>query len=209
MTDSSQSTRSPDFLITTNRLQISHLNPDNPSHTTHLAHLWNTPDFIALNGGTTSITSPETAAEFLRTCVRDDFARNGYGMFLVSRIPTKADDTATELIGVVTLMKAPADKPHAYLAPDIGYVIHPSESGKGYATEAASGLLEYVQREMGIDAVFGFCGQDDARSARVLEKIEMECRGTRRLKLFGGKESRVFALPRMDKDLRVYGIEDD
>jgi RimJ/RimL family protein N-acetyltransferase len=93
-----------------------------------------------------------------------------------------------------------------YLAPDIGYTILPEESGKGYATEAAKGLLEYASGELDIHGAFGFCAATDMRSRRVLEKIGMDYRGVAALSVFGGKESAVYTLPGMEKDLAVYNL---
>jgi RimJ/RimL family protein N-acetyltransferase len=100
------------------------------------------------------------------------------------------------------------EPPNAYSAPDIGYTILPEESGKGYATEASIGLLGYARRELGIKDVVGFCGHDDARSARVLQKIGLQFRGNRKLRIFGGAHSAVYAWPEMSQDLTVYGIDD-
>ena len=110
------------------------------------------------------------------------------------------------MIGTVSLMKR--EPPNGYSVPDVGYAILPEESGRGYATEAAAGLIEYARRELGVEGVAGFCGKDDMRSRRVLEKIGMEFRGERQLKAFGGKESAVYCWPGMSADLKVYGIDD-
>lgn len=112
-----------------------------------------------------------------------------------------------KLIGTVSLMKGAPPGPH-YLAPDVGYAILPEQSGKGYATEGAVGLLGYAKTALGIDAVFGFCDVENKRSCRVLEKIGMEFRGVKSLKVFGGKASAVYALSDMSQDLGVYGLED-
>lgn len=74
-------------------------------------------------------------------------------------------------------------------------------------------MAEYAITELGVDAVLGFCGVEDKRSARVMEKSGMVERGVGRLRAFGGKESRVFALGGLrrvsdDLDLRVYGIDE-
>lgn len=194
------------FSIPTKRLHISYVQPENPDHNTFLVRLWNTDDFIQ-SSGRTSINTPEKAAVFLRNRVLADYARNGYGQFFVSLKPYyDAPLAQSRLIGTVSLMKG--EPPNAYKVPDIGYAILPEESGKGYATEAAVGLLEYARRELGIVEVLGFCGKDDPRSARVLQKIGMEFRGTKKLRVFGGKESAVYALPGMIDDLKVYGIDD-
>ncbi|KAJ5971425.1 Acyl-CoA N-acyltransferase [Penicillium vulpinum] len=134
--------------------------------------------------------------EFMKTCRRT-----------VSSKPHECASLAESTsIGSVSLMQG---KPsNDYLVPDIGYAFLPEEAGKGYATEAALALLEYAKRKLGVDSVFGLCGKDDSHSARLLEKIGLEFRGQKKLKVFGGKESAVFALPIMSQDLTLYGLDD-
>lgn len=100
------------------------------------------------------------------------------------------------------------DAANAPTCPDIGYTILPEENGKGYATEAALGLLDYARRELGVKEVFGFCGTNDARSRHVMQKIGLEFKGERKLQVFGGAHSAVYAMPGMNSDLKVYGIDD-
>lgn len=196
---------SPEFCIPTKRLYISHFEPDSPEHSVFLARLWNTDDFIQ-SCGRTSISTPEKAAEFIRNRAQAGYMRTPYGLFLVSLKPYQNAALAdSKPIGTVSLMKG--DPPHGYTVPDIGYAILPEESKNGYATEAALGFLEYARRELGVSEMLGFCGKDDMRSRRVLEKIGMEFRGEKMLRVFGGKESAVYVMAGMDA-LKVYGIED-
>ncbi|KAJ5561483.1 Acyl-CoA N-acyltransferase [Penicillium sp. DV-2018c] len=206
MSSSAPFTASPTFSIPTERLYISYFLPDSPEHCAFLVKLWNTEEFIKTSGRT-GIDTPEKASNFLRNRVHADYARNNYGIFLVSRKPNEnAALPESTPIGTVSLMKG--DSPDSYLAPDIGYAILPEETGKGYATEAAVALLEYARRELGVDSAFGFCAQDDRHSARVLEKIGFRFRGVKKLKVFGGKESAVYVLPGMCQDLTVYNLSD-
>jgi RimJ/RimL family protein N-acetyltransferase len=190
------------FTIPTPRLQISPFDPNDSTHCAFLVQLWNTDDFVS-SCGRTGISTPEKASAFLQRKVLGDYAYHGFGMFLVSR----QSDEGLKPIGTVSLMKGIPPSPH-YLAPDLGYAMLPEESGQGYATEAAKGLLEYAQRERGLDAVFGFCSAANQRSCRVLEKLGMEFRGVKALKVFGGDESAVYVLPGMSEDLGVYGVDD-
>ncbi|KAJ5482213.1 Acyl-CoA N-acyltransferase [Penicillium sp. IBT 31633x] len=191
----------PGFTIPTPRLQISPFDPNNPTHCAFLVQLWNTDDFIS-SCRQTKISSPEEASSFLRRKVLGDYAHHGFGLFLVSR---QVED-GWKPIGTVSLLKGIPPDPH-YLAPDIGYAILPEESGQGYATEAALGLLKYAQEALGVDAVFGFCSAGNKRSRRVLEKIGLEFRGLRALKVFGGDQSAVYVVPDMSEDLSVYGVD--
>ncbi|KAK9239861.1 putative GNAT family acetyltransferase [Lipomyces kononenkoae] len=187
---------SPTFSIATERLHISYFQPDIPEHCNLLVRLlW------------PGIDTPAKAAEFIKNRIHADYRRNKYGQLLVSLKPHQNASLAeSKLIGVVSLMRG--QPPDGYLQPDIGYQIVAEENGKGYATEAAIGLMNYARRELGVDGVFGFCEKDDPRSRRVLEKIGLQYRGERKLRVFGGEECAVYALPGMDQDLRVYGIDD-
>ncbi|CAG7939314.1 unnamed protein product [Penicillium olsonii] len=206
MSSSAPFTASPTFAIPSKRLYISYFSPDSPEHCAFLVKLWNTEEFIKTSGRT-GIDTPEKASNFLRNRVHADYARNNYGIFLVSLKPNEnATLSESTPIGTVSLMKG--DSPDSYLAPDIGYAILPEETGKGYATEAAVALLEYARKELGVDSAFGFCAWDDRHSARVLEKIGFEFRGERKLSVFGGKESAVYVLPAMSQDLAVYNLYD-
>lgn len=68
--------------------------------------------------------------------------------------------------------------------------------------------MQYARRELGVEAVLGFCDPENARSRRVLEKIGLEFRGVRGLRVFGGRSSAVYALPEMSLDLKTYGVDD-
>ncbi|EKV12736.1 Acyl-CoA N-acyltransferase [Penicillium digitatum] len=191
----------PGFTIPTPRLQISPFNPTDPAHCTFLVQLWNTEDFIS-SCGDTGVTTPEKAASFLENRVLKSYAYYGYGMFLVSR----QTDDGVKPVGVVSLLKGIPPDPH-YLAPDIGFAMLPEEGRKGYATEAATALLEYVKTCLGVDAVFGFCSPANQRSRGTLEKLGMEFRGVWPLHILGGEESAVYALPGMSEDLSIYNLD--
>jgi len=208
----------PNFHIETPHLYISYFIPSNDAHCNFLVYLYNTPEFIASIGGKpTSITTTAAARQRLEGRFRAEHARNGYGTYLVSLKPASPSPSApanspfaTTLadckpIGSVSLMRG--DSADSYTAPDIGFAIVPEETGKGYATEAARGLIDYAQRNLGVDAVFGFFEKGNARSRRVVQKLGFEDRGVRALKAFGGAESEVWTLPGMDADLAVYGVE--
>lgn len=106
---------SPTFSISTQCLHISHFLPDSPKHCAFLARLYNTDDFIQ-SCGRTGIDTPDKAARFLQTRVAADFARNGYGIYLVSRKPYDYADAplaACTPVGTVSLMKGEGEPPNA------------------------------------------------------------------------------------------------
>ncbi|KAJ5630794.1 uncharacterized protein N7484_010894 [Penicillium longicatenatum] len=195
------------FAIITPRLRITPLDPSNETHCTFLAQLWNTDLFIR-SCGRTSVVDATSASEFIRTRILADYERNKHGMFLVSLQEQDPQSFPPIPIGTVSLMKGAPPNRH-YLAPDIGYAILPEMNGRGYATEAAKGLLEWARVELGITDVFGFCDARNLHSRRVLEKLGMDFRGVAALEVFGGAESAVCTLPGMSEDLSVYGLTED
>ena len=204
MSAQSQSPFPPGFTISTQRLRIVPLDPNNETHCAFLAYLWNTDHFIK-SCGPSHVADSEGAAKFIRSRVLEDYTRHR-GIFLVL-LPSGQEDNSPTPIGTVSLMQGALGTPR-YLVPDIGYAILPEMNGKGYATEAAKGMLEYARSELGIQDAFGFCDFGNSHSRRVLEKVGMDYRGTAALTVFGGAESAIYALPGMNEDLTVYGISE-
>ncbi|PWY70826.1 GNAT family acetyltransferase [Aspergillus sclerotioniger CBS 115572] len=194
----------PDFSIPTPRLHISYFIPNNPAHPAFLAHLWNTPEYIASSGKTSIIDSP-SAQRYLENRVTPHYVRQ-YGLMLVSLKP-HPDATLEESTPIGTVSLWQGEPPNCYGAPDVGFCILPEHQKQGYATEAAKGLIERARHDWGVDGVFGFCSPKNATSRRVLEKIGLENRGVRNLRVFGGEESVVFTFPGMAEDLMVYGVD--
>ena len=60
---------------------------------------------------------------------------------------------------------------------DIGYELSPNHWGNGYATEAASAMLEFGFTRLGLHRVWSWCVADNVGSARVLQKLGMQAEG--------------------------------
>jgi RimJ/RimL family protein N-acetyltransferase len=74
-----------------------------------------------------------------------------------------------EVVGDVDLYLTSA--PHKQ--GEIGFVFHPDHQGRGYATEAASLLLDLAFREYGLHRVVGRLESRNLASGRVLERLGM------------------------------------
>jgi RimJ/RimL family protein N-acetyltransferase len=59
----------------------------------------------------------------------------------------------------------------------IGYILNRRFWGKGYATEAAKGLVNFIFSELGVHRVYATCDPDNHASIRVLEKVGMSLEG--------------------------------
>lgn len=199
---------SPSFSISSERLHISYLISGNPDHAAFFLRLWSCEEvtkFIRKRG----IDSLESANIFIRTQVQDEYNQNGYGRHLVSLKPHPDASLAESTpIGMVSLLSRDLQNGCRYSCPDIGFAFVPDYWGKGYAAEAAKGLIDYARGELGVEGIFGFCNMENVASRRTLEKIGLEFRGEKVLKAFDGQRSAVYALPDMDSDLHVYGIDD-
>ncbi|HEY0079568.1 MAG TPA: GNAT family N-acetyltransferase [Pyrinomonadaceae bacterium] len=67
---------------------------------------------------------------------------------------------------------------------DVGYVVSRRHWGKGIATEALRGLVEWALSQESIYRVWALCDADNRASARVLEKVGMQCEGLLRRQIF-------------------------
>ncbi|KAK3373026.1 including n-acetylases of ribosomal protein [Lasiosphaeria ovina] len=199
----------PTFHINTPRLTLSYLQPSNDTHCDFLVALYNSPEFIASCGGSpTPITSRDAARARLAGRFRAEHARNGYGTLLVSLKTAPSDNGDGNgngiPIGTVALMRG--EEPDRYGAPDLGFAVLPGYMRKGYATEAARGLLDFVAERMGVVEVFGFFDPANTVSGKVFRRLGFEDRGARALRVFGGAVSCVWTAPGMAEDLGVYGL---
>lgn len=149
--------------------------PPGPIRTTHLViRCWEPPDAPMLKDAVDSslpelrlwmpwaLTEPsplesvrERIAKFRRAFVEGhDWV---YGIF---------DATETRVIGGTGLH--PRTQPGRL---EIGYWIRSAETGKGYATEAASALMERAFREHGMSAVEIRCDPRNERSAAIPRRL--------------------------------------
>lgn len=204
----------------TARLTFTHLDPSSTRHCEFLVSLYTSPLFLSVFKKS-PVSTPEEAAELMRNRFLPEFERNGYGKWIVVLKPDPDSSsspglTSTEereegaLMGVMGFSKREGE---LYpIVPDLGFAFLPEYTGKGYATEAARGLLEYAHREIGLDVIFGFTDPDNTASRKLMERAGLEDRGTTRMKCFGlgddgeGIMSKVYVTKGAPEDLTVYKV---
>ncbi|KAF2853709.1 hypothetical protein T440DRAFT_515208 [Plenodomus tracheiphilus IPT5] len=183
------------FHIKTPRLYISHYNPNNQTHcqyvaTQHLVHTMTPED--KSNG---KIPTLEEGRTFITTGAKR-MAKTGYGRFLISLrplnetvspsatpTPSQADqkvkssfsERILEPIGTASMQLARF--PHAPTIPDVGFGLSNQHWGKGYATEAAQGLLNYYEEVRGQTQVLGIFMPENGASKGVFRRLGFEERG--------------------------------
>jgi ribosomal-protein-alanine N-acetyltransferase len=63
---------------------------------------------------------------------------------------------------------------------EIGYGVHVDFRNRGYATEAATALVEWALKQPGVKRVTAHCDEDNIPSHRVVEKAGLTRRGVQR-----------------------------
>ena len=92
-------------------------------------------------------------------------------------------DDPDELLGSVSLRRYVRDR-----RAELGYWLGADAWGHGYATEAASALLDFGFTELGLSRVYAHVLEGNAASVRVLEKLGMINEGIRRQHVRKGKK---------------------
>jgi RimJ/RimL family protein N-acetyltransferase len=95
------------------------------------------------------------------------FRRHGFGLWAVE-VPGQAP-----FIGLAGLWRVGLPVPVAPCV-EIGWRLAPGHWGCGYATEAASTLLQFAFHQAALDEVVGFTVEANVRSCRVMEKLGMQ-----------------------------------
>lgn len=124
-----------------------------------ILRLFNSPNWLHFLGDR-NIRSLEDAANYVKNVYLKGYAENGFGAWMVTL------KESGEPVGLCGLFKRP------YLAlPDLGYSLLPEFEGKGYASEAASGVLSYVSAELKRTELLAIVSEQNIRSTSLLEKV--------------------------------------
>ena len=68
---------------------------------------------------------------------------------------------------------------------ELGWIIHPDHTGRGYALEAARALMDWCVDVQGAPRIIAHCDAENAASARLMEKL-----GLVRVAACGGRHNR-------------------
>ncbi|QHL87021.1 GNAT family N-acetyltransferase [Nibribacter ruber] len=145
-----------DFVVETDRLTLSRVTPaDAP----FILEIVNSPGWLMYIGDR-NVHTLEQAHFYMENAYFGKYRLQGFGMYLVRR---KEDQAAMGLCGLVQREYLPG--------PDLGYAFLPGFGGKGYATEAAQGVLTYAREELKIPRLLAMTLPDNHASIRLLEKL--------------------------------------
>lgn len=103
--------------------------------------------------------------------------------------------TPSQLIGTVSLRRFARDQ-----RAELGYWLGADAWGNGYATEAASALVDFGFKELGLSRIYAQVLEGNTTSCNVLEKLGMLCEGIRRRHVRKGKHLHDVSLYGMLRD---------
>ncbi len=86
-------------------------------------------------------------------------------------ITRKPDDAVRGLVGLSLNIRMTRDW-------EIAWMVNPDEWGKGYATEAAQGVVEFAFQKLDAHRVVAFCDAENRASERVMQKLGMRHEGS-------------------------------
>ena len=130
-----------------------------------IVRLLNDPDWIRFIGDR-NVRSEDDARAYLERGPLAMYARNGFGLWRV----TRREDG--EPIGTCGLIKRDT-LPDV----DVGFAFLPQHRGRGYAEEAARATMTLASERYGLARVVAIVSPDNDDSRRLLEKLGMTSEG--------------------------------
>lgn len=154
------------MILETERLVLREVGLDDAAF---VLDLLNAPGFLS-GIGDRGVRTLDQACGYIEERMVESYRRHGFGMWVVA---LRNDETP---IGLAGLVKRDV-LPHV----DVGYAFLERAWGKGYAREAAAGVLELARGRLGIDPVAAIVNPDNLASRRLLEKLGLRLVDVRQL----------------------------
>jgi ribosomal-protein-alanine N-acetyltransferase len=149
-------------VLDTERLSLRHLELDDAPF---ILQLLNDPGWIRYIGDR-GVRTVEAAAAYLEARMLAQYARHGYGLWMVE------PRGRAEPMGICGLVKRD-DLPE----PDLGFAFMPAYRGRGYAHESALAVRNHATHSLGIRRLLAITSPVNAASARLLEKLGFVSQG--------------------------------
>jgi ribosomal-protein-alanine N-acetyltransferase len=130
-----------------------------------LLRLLNEPSWLQFIGDK-AVHTLEDARNYLVNGPLAMYARDGFGLYLVERLPDRVPMGMCGLIRRETLPEV-----------DVGFAFFPEHWGQGYAREAVLAVLDYGQRVFGLRRVIAVTSPGNERSIKLLEGIGFRFEG--------------------------------
>lgn len=154
------------MILQTERLALREAGLDDAAF---ILELLNAPGFVR-GIGDRGVRTLDQARSYIEERMVESYRQHGFGMWVV----TPRDGEAP--VGLAGLVKRDVI-PHV----DVGYAFLERAWGKGYAREAAAGVLALAQGRLGIDPVAAIVNPDNLASRKVLEALGLRFVDVRQL----------------------------
>jgi len=164
------------LVLETPRLILRRLTLDDAEF---IFRLVNDPSWLRFIGDK-NVHNLDDARRYLREGPLDMYQRYGFGMY---RVEERESGKPAGMCGLIKRDSLPDA--------DVGYAFLPEFRGKGYAYEAASAVLAYGNRALGLRRILAITTPSNDASIRVLEKAGMKLE--RLLELTPGDPVNLFA----------------
>lgn len=151
----------------TARLRLRWLTADDSEF---ILALLNEPSWIQFIGDK-GVKTLQDAARYIENGPAQMYRRVGFGLYLVELTQTG------EAIGICGLIKR-----EALEDVDLGFAFLPRHWHKGYAFEAASAVMSYGRKTLGLSRVAAILSHDNHRSLDLLGRLGFHFEGTVRLR---------------------------
>lgn len=149
-------------ILETPRLQVRKVALSDASF---FLRLLNDPSWLE-NIGDRGIHSKADAEDYIKDTIWAHYHAHGYGMYAVQLKST------TEPIGICGLVKR-----QFLSAPDLGFALLPDYVGRGFASEAARGLMLHAENELRVGRVYAIVKRGNYRSVRLLDRLGFRYEG--------------------------------
>lgn len=150
------------LICETERLRLRKLTPDDAPF---MLELMNEPSFIQ-NIADRGLRTVEDMRRYIQERPLVHYETHGFGHYVVELKETG------EPMGTCGLIQR-----EGLDAPDIGYAFLPRYWSKGYAFEAAQGVMGYARETLGLTRIVAITAPDNQPSMKLLEKLGLTYQG--------------------------------
>jgi RimJ/RimL family protein N-acetyltransferase len=163
----------------TNRLKLREFSKDDAPF---LLELLNTPNWIKFIGDR-NVKTLDDAREYASNRLISSYHRFGFGLYMV-----ELKDTATP-IGMCGLVRR-----EALEDVDLGFAFLPEYTGKGYAKEAGTAIMELAKKKVKTKRLVAITMVDNSNSINLLQKL-------------GFNFEKTVNFPGEDQTLMMYSVD--
>jgi len=159
--------------IQTSRLLLRELSPSDAAALNEIESNPNVTRYMSFD-----VQSPEQSRVYLEEAqrIRENVTRTIYDLAIVLRGNAETGSDSGRFIGRCGLgIRRPEHR-----EAELWYVLHPARVGQGYATEAASALLDFAFDTLRLHRVYADCDPRNTASCRVTARLGMQLEGVMR-----------------------------